>query len=226
MPPRKEKIVTVDDDPDILDVLDLTLSEHYEVYQANNGEEGLKLVQQKLPDLILCDYMMPVMNGREFCKHLKKDILLAHIPVIMLTGKGEVKDRIDGIEAGVDDYMVKPFSFDILIARIKSILRRPKKNIPLLLESGDVVLDPAKHEVTKRGKKIDLTLKEYGLLEYLIRNKGFVLNREQILSNIWDFNFDSFSNVVDVHINNLRRKLDDNGRLLKTVRGIGYVIND
>ncbi len=126
---RKEKILTVDDDPDILDVLHLTLSEQYDVIQAPNGQEGLKIVQQKIPDLIVCDYMMPVMNGREFAKSLKKDILLRHIPVIMLTGKGEVKDRIDGIEAGVDDYMVKPFAPDELLARIKMILRRTVRSL-------------------------------------------------------------------------------------------------
>jgi diguanylate cyclase (GGDEF)-like protein len=126
---RKEKILTVDDDPDILDVLELTLSEHYDVIQANNGKAGLKMVQQTIPDLILCDYMMPVMSGREFCKALKKDILLQHIPVIMLTGKGEVKDRISGIEAGVDDYMVKPFAPDELLARIKMILRRTSRSL-------------------------------------------------------------------------------------------------
>lgn len=121
---RKERILTVDDDLDILDVLGLTLSEHYEVLQAHNGAEGLQMLQQKNPDLIICDYMMPVMNGREFCKALKKDILLRHIPVIMLTGKGEVQDRIGGIEAGADDYMVKPFDPNELLARIKMILKR------------------------------------------------------------------------------------------------------
>ncbi len=126
---KRELIVTVDDDPDILDVLDLTLSEYYDVAQGNNGEEGLKVVQQKIPDLIICDYMMPVMNGREFCKALKKDILLSHIPLIMLTGKGEVHDRIGGIEAGVDDYMVKPFDPDELLARIKMILRRTVRSL-------------------------------------------------------------------------------------------------
>jgi len=126
---QKSKIVTIDDDPDILDVLDLTLSELYEINQANNGQEGLSLVQKTLPDLIICDYMMPVMNGREFCKQLKSDILLRHIPVIMLTGKGEVQDRIDGIEAGVDDYMVKPFAPDELLARIKMILTRTVRSL-------------------------------------------------------------------------------------------------
>ncbi len=126
---KREKILTVDDDPDILDVLDLTLSEHYDIIQAPNGAEGLKMVHQTIPDLIVCDCMMPVMNGREFCKTLKKDILLQHIPIIMLTGKGEVQDRITGIEAGVDDYMVKPFAPDELLARIKMILRRTVRSL-------------------------------------------------------------------------------------------------
>ncbi|MDP8212820.1 MAG: response regulator [Candidatus Zapsychrus exili] len=126
---KRERIITVDDDPDILDVLDLTLSEHYDVFQAGNGQEGLNLVHQHFPDLIICDYTMPIMNGREFCKALKRDVLLQHIPVIMLTGKGEVKDRIGGIEAGVDDYIVKPFSPDELLARIKMILRRTVRSL-------------------------------------------------------------------------------------------------
>ncbi|OGX08613.1 MAG: hypothetical protein A2Z88_01585 [Omnitrophica WOR_2 bacterium GWA2_47_8] len=121
---RREKILTIDDDPDILDVLKLTLEENYEVIQANNGKEGLSLVQSKNPNLIICDYMMPVMNGREFCKAMKKDILLRHIPVIMLTGKGESKDIVGGIEAGADDYLTKPFDPETLVARIKMILRR------------------------------------------------------------------------------------------------------
>ncbi len=121
---RKMRVLTVDDDPDILDVLNLTLCDHYQVFQAPDGKTGLELVLQKMPDLVICDYMMPVMNGRELCKTLKKDILLRHIPVIMLTGKGEVQDRISGIEAGADDYMIKPFDPDELLARIKSILKR------------------------------------------------------------------------------------------------------
>ena len=121
---HKERILTVDDDPDILDVLQLTLSDQYEVVQAHNGKEGLQMVQVRNPNLIICDYMMPVMNGREFCKALKKDILLRHIPVIMLTGKGEAKDVVGGIEAGADDYLIKPFDPETLLARIKMILRR------------------------------------------------------------------------------------------------------
>ncbi len=126
---KREKIITIDDDPDILDVLSLTLADHYDILQAKNGKEGLQIVQQKIPDLIVCDYMMPVMNGRDFCKEVKKDILLRHIPVIMLTGKGEVQDRISGIEAGADDYIVKPFSPDELLARIRMILKRTTRSL-------------------------------------------------------------------------------------------------
>lgn len=126
---QRERILTIDDDLDILDVLNLTLSEHFDVIQASNGQEGLALLKGKTPDLIICDYMMPVMNGKEFCKILKKDILLQHIPIIMLTGKGEVKDMVVGIEAGADDYIVKPFEPSALLARIRMILRRTIRSL-------------------------------------------------------------------------------------------------
>lgn len=126
---NRERILTIDDDPDILDVLDLTLSESYEVIQAPNGQEGLKLVHSKNPNLVICDYMMPIMTGKEFCKAMKKDILLEHIPIIMLTGKGETKDMVTGIEAGADDYIIKPFEPSALLARIKMILRRTSRSL-------------------------------------------------------------------------------------------------
>ncbi|MDP2653592.1 MAG: response regulator [Candidatus Omnitrophota bacterium] len=126
---RTERILTIDDDSDILDVLALTLSEHYDVFQASNGKEGLKMVHSCNPNLIICDYMMPVMNGKDFCRTMKKDILLQHIPIIMLTGKGEVKDMVGGIEAGADDYLVKPFEPDALLARIRMILRRTIRSL-------------------------------------------------------------------------------------------------
>ncbi len=126
---NRERILTIDDDPDILDVLDLTLCEFYEVIQAPNGLEGLKLVQTKNPNLVICDFMMPIMTGKEFCKAMKKDILLEHIPIIMLTGKGETKDMVGGIEAGADDYIVKPFEPSALLARIKMILRRTNRSL-------------------------------------------------------------------------------------------------
>lgn len=152
---KRPKILTVDDDPDILDVLAITLSEQYDIVQAHNGDEGLKIVRSTIPDLIVCDYMMPVMNGREFCKALKKDILLRHIPFIMLTGKGEVNDRIGGIEAGVDDYMIKPFSPDELLARIKMILRRTIQSLdanPLThLPGNSSIMEELQHSI-ENGK--------------------------------------------------------------------------
>ena len=126
---HKERILTIDDDPDILDVLNLTLSEYYDVVQAPNGQVGLELINTKNPNLVICDYMMPVMNGVEFCQAMKKDILLQHIPIIMLTGKGEVKDMVGGIDAGADDYLVKPFDPEALLARIRMILRRTVRSL-------------------------------------------------------------------------------------------------
>ena len=126
---KRELILTVDDDPDILDVLDLTLSEHYDVIQASNGEEGLNILKSKTPSLIICDYMMPVMTGPEFCQNVKKDVLLRNIPIVMLTGKGEVKDMVKGIESGADDYLVKPFEPDALLARIRMVLRRTVQSL-------------------------------------------------------------------------------------------------
>ena len=126
---RKEKIVVIDDDPDILDVLELTLNEHYTVFSAANGKEGLELVKAKAPDMVITDYMMPVMNGPEFCRNLRQDILLRHLPVIMLTGKGETRDMVTGIESGADDYLVKPFEPETLLARIRMILKRTTRSL-------------------------------------------------------------------------------------------------
>lgn len=152
---KRELILTVDDDPDILDVLKLTLSENYDVIQAGNGKEALQVIEKQIPDLIICDYMMPQMNGRELCKTLKKDLLLQHIPIIMLTGKGEVKDRVSGIEAGVDDYMVKPFAPDELLARMKMILRRTIRNLdanPLThLPGNSTIMEEFQRRITGGG---------------------------------------------------------------------------
>ena len=152
---RKEKILIVDDDADIRDVLMLTLSEQYEVFQAGNGLEGFHLVQTKSPNLILCDYKMPVMDGRQFCQKLKKDILLQHIPIIMLTGKGELKDKVGGIDAGADDYIVKPFEPEELLARIKMILRRTARSLdanPLTHLPGNVsIMDELQYRIDSKN---------------------------------------------------------------------------
>lgn len=151
---RKQRILTVDDDSDILDVLELTLSEQYEIFQAKNGQEGMELVKTKHPDMIITDYTMPVMNGKEFCQKLKKDVLLQHIPVIMLTGKGEMKDKISGIDAGADDYLVKPFEPHELLARIKMILRRTVRSLdanPLTHLPGNTsIMEEIQHRIDSK----------------------------------------------------------------------------
>ena len=150
----KEKILIIDDDPDILDVMDLALSEHYEIFKASNGREGLQIAQSKAPDLIITDYVMPVMDGKKLCRELKKDILLQHIPLIMLTGKGEIKDKVEGLEAGVDDYLVKPFEPDELLARIRMILRRTERSLdanPLTHLPGNVsIIEDLKRRIESK----------------------------------------------------------------------------
>lgn len=151
---KKLKIVTVDDDPDILDVLDLTLSEDYIVFQAANGLDGLKLAKEHIPDLIITDYKMPIMNGHQLCRSLKKDIILQHTPIIMLTGKGEIKDKVDGLEAGADDYLVKPFEPNELLARIRMILRRTKRSLdanPLTrLPGNNSIMDELNYRIQRQ----------------------------------------------------------------------------
>ena len=175
-------------------------------------------------DLIILDLMLPKKGGLEICKEMKDKGI--GTPVLMLTAKDGQDDIVTGLNVGADDYLVKPFSFDVLLARIRSILRRPKTALPLEFKVRDVSLNPSTRKVFRGGKKVELTLKEFALLEYLMRNPGRVLEREQMLTNVWDFDFDSFSNVVDVHITNLRKKLDDKkGELIETIRGVGYKIN-
>ncbi|MEW5706946.1 MAG: response regulator transcription factor [Actinomycetota bacterium] len=165
---------------------------------------------------------MPEVDGVTLCKHVRAYNIA--IPVLMLTAKDDVEDRVLGLDSGADDYLVKPFDFDELSARIRALLRRPTVLLPAELKVKDLVLNPATKKVTRGGKEILLTTKEFGLLEYMMRNAGQVLTREQLLSHLWDFNFDSFSNVVDVHIKNLRKKIDHGKqeKLLETIRGVGY----
>jgi DNA-binding response OmpR family regulator len=175
-------------------------------------------------DLAILDLMLPKKDGLEVCKAVRAKKIT--IPILMLTAKDGVDDIINGLNVGADDYLIKPFSFEILVARIRAILRRPKTSLPLELRAQSMTLNPAKKIVLKNEKEVKLTLKEFSLLEYLMRHPNQVINREQILSSVWDFAFDSFSNVVDVHITNLRKKIGDkNGKILETVRGMGYRIN-
>lgn len=174
-------------------------------------------------DLILLDLMLPKRDGLTVCKNIREQHI--HTPVLMLTAKDSQEDIITGLNYGADDYLVKPFSFEILLARIRAILRRPSAVLPTEMRVKDMKLDTGAKKAFRNGQEIKLTLKEFSLLEYMMRHPNQVLTRDQILSNVWDFAFDSFSNVVDVHITNLRKKINDHGQLVETVHGVGYRLN-
>lgn len=194
------------------------------VYDGDAGQTRIEMSHDDY-DLVLLDVMLPKKSGLEVCQAIRAQKI--SIPILMLTAKDGVDDIINGLNIGADDYIVKPFTFDVLIARIRAVLRRPKVSLPVKLEAQDLALDATSKKLFKSGKEIKLTLKEFNLLEYLMRNPNRVLNREQIISNVWDFSFDSFSNVVDVHITNIRKKIGDHsGKIIETVHGIGYKINN
>jgi len=174
-------------------------------------------------DLILLDLMLPKRDGLTVCKNIRAQNI--HTPILMLTAKDSQEDIITGLNLGADDYLVKPFSFVVLLARIRAILRRPTVVLPAEMRVQDVKLDTSAKKAFRNGQEIKLTLKEFSLLEYLLRHPNQVMTRDQILSNVWDFAFDSFSNVVDVHITNLRKKINDHGTLIETVHGVGYRLN-
>ncbi|KKR22017.1 MAG: Two component transcriptional regulator, winged helix family [Parcubacteria group bacterium GW2011_GWE2_39_37] len=221
------RILIIEDQENIAKLVkDGLEAEGFAVDYVLDGEAGqlrIELSHQDY-DLILLDLMLPKKDGIEICKFVREKKI--NTPILMLTAKDGIEDITAGLNVGADDYLVKPFSFQVLIARIRAILRRPKVSLPVKLEAQNILLDITAKKLFKNNKEIKLTLKEFNLLEYLMRNPNRVLNREQILSNVWDFSFDSFSNVVDVHITNLRKKLGDKtGKILETVHGVGYKIN-
>jgi len=173
-------------------------------------------------DLITLDIMLPGMGGLDLCRQLRAEGIT--IPILILTGRNEEEQKVSLLLAGADDFLVKPFSFDELAACIQAILRRPTQSVPMVLNLLDIELDPAEHTASRDGVPLTLTLKEFGLLEYFLRHPNQVINREDLIAHLWDFNYESFSNVVDVHVKNLRRKLDfgSESSMLETVRGIGY----
>lgn len=221
------RILIVEDQENLAKTLKKGLeAEGYAADFVLDGETAERRIQtgHQDYDLIILDLMLPKKGGLEICDEMKKKGIST--PVLMLTAKDGQDDIVTGLNVGADDYLVKPFSFDVLLARIRSILRRPRTALPVEFKVRDVSLNPSTRKVFRGGKKIELTLKEFALLEYLMRNPGRVLEREQMLTNVWDFDFDSFSNVVDVHITNLRKKLNDRkGELIETIRGVGYKIN-
>lgn len=187
-----------------------------------DGEAGMRRIAicHKEYDLAILDLMLPNKTGYEICQETRAQDI--KIPILVLTAKSSIEDKIELLEMGADDYLIKPFSFEELIARIKALLRRPREGEAPTLIVGNISLNTSTREVYLNNDKLELTLKEFNLLEYLIRHPNQVVNREQILDHIWDFGFDSFSNVVDVHIKNLRKKLGNGQKYLETIRGVGY----
>ena len=220
------RILVVEDNKKLAGYLKKAL-EHksYSVDLVYDGENGEQQARHEQYDVIILDIMLPKQDGITVCRNLRADNV--NTPIIMLTARGELDDKIAGLDSGADDYLLKPFELNELLARVRALLRRPSEKSTEALVGQDIILDNSKYTATKNNAAISLTLKEYAVLEYLLRHKGIVVTREQILDHCWDHSFDSFSNVVDVYIKQLRKKLDDQGEMyIKTVRGVGYQFQD
>ena len=222
------RILIVEDETSIANFIrDGLTEEGFAVDVADNGKKGLQLALDNLAeyDVILLDWMLPGLNGIEICRSIRRENEI--IPIIFLTAKDTVDDAVFGLEAGANDYIRKPFSFEELLARIR-VLMRSHQQVTTEFEAGDIKMDVERHIVSKEGKTVDLTQKEFALLEYLLRNKGKVCRRTRIIEKIWDIHFEHDSSVIDVYINALRRKLDTPGTpsLITTVRGVGYKIEE
>ena len=200
--------------------------ERYTVDVAYDGEEALLLAGMNSYDLIVLDIMLPKKDGMEVLKDLRAQGL--SIPILILTAKDTLEDKVQGLDSGADDYITKPFAFAELLARIRALLRRGKPTNETSLTAADLMLDPATHKVQRAGKQIELTSKEYALLEYFLRNKGQVLTRTLINEHVWGYRFDTGTNIVDVYVNYLRSKIDRgfDKKLIHTVRGVGYVLRE
>ncbi len=218
------RILLVEDEKNVASFIKKGLEEEFfNVDAAESGSEGLSMATANDYDLMLLDIMLPGMNGIELCRELRRRGM--KVPILMLTAKDSVSNKVEGLESGADDYLTKPFAFSELLARIRALLRRASESVKeLSLE--DLRMDLLSRRVYRGGKEIVLTPKEFSLLEYLLRRKGRVLSRTQIIENIWGYNFDPNSNVVDVHIKYLREKIDTGfpEKLIHTVRGAGYIL--
>lgn len=219
------RILLVEDDDSVSGFIMKGLREEgYAVDLASDGEDGFLMANTVPYDLILLDVMLPKMDGFSVCKRLRSNG--KSTPILLLTAREEVEDRVVGLDIGADDYLTKPFAFAELLARIRALLRRGGSQQVTTLKVGDLELDPVSHRVWRAGKEIDLTKKEYALLDYLMRNENRVLTRSAIIDHVWDIQYDSLTNIVDVHIRSLRTKVDRefSTPLIHTVRGVGYVL--
>ncbi len=222
----KEKILVVDDEEDILELLRFNLSrEGCQVFCASSGEEALRLVRSEIPDLIVLDLMLPGIDGLEVTRRLKSAPNTKHLPIVMLTAKGEEADIVTGLELGADDYVTKPFSPRILVARVKAVLRRKVKEAPeetSVIRIHDLIIDPRRHEVLVNGEPVVLTFTEFGILNYMARRPGWVFTRFQIVDAVKGEDYPVTDRSVDVQIVGLRKKLGPAGKYVETVRGVGY----
>jgi len=226
----KESILVVDDEEDILELVRYNLArEGYQVMCVASGEEVLKAARSSLPDLVVLDLMLPGVDGLEVCKILKRDPKTAGVPIVMLTAKGEEADIVTGLELGADDYVTKPFSPTVLVARIRAVLRR-RARAPVgeneVIKTHDLMIDPGRHEVLVQGNPVELTYTEFRLLHLLARRPGWVFTRYQIVDAVRGEDYPVTDRSVDVHIVNLRKKLGPCSEYIETVRGIGYRFRD
>jgi DNA-binding response OmpR family regulator len=221
----KQTILVIDDEKDILKLVQYNLEkEGYPVLTAKTGEEGLELAKAKKPDLVILDLMLPGIDGNEVCKLLKSGAQTRAIPVLMLTAKGAEVDQVLGLELGASDYITKPFSVKVLLARVKNAFRRAEtlKEAPALLRAGDLVIDKERQSFTIKGKPVALTKLEFRILGFLMENPGKVYSRDQLLSGAWGGEAFVVDRTVDVHVRSIRQKLGKHRDAIETVRGSGY----
>lgn len=226
-----KKVLIIEDEKDLAELLAFNLEkEGYAATCVHDGKQGLERAGAEPPDLVLLDLMLPGMLGTEVCKALRKDSRTAHIPIIMITAKGDEIDRVVGFEVGADDYIVKPFSMREVALRVKAVMRRFEPEALVspagLLTVGDIVIDKQRHTVTSAGREVELTSTEFKLLLYLAEKKGCVQGREKLLQNVWSYNNAGDTRTVDTHVTRLRSKLGTPGDIIKTVRGFGYKIEE
>ncbi|OGO13137.1 MAG: DNA-binding response regulator [Chloroflexi bacterium RBG_13_68_17] len=222
----RERVLIIEDEEKILDFLRRGLSyEGYRVETAADGTAGLNAARETPPDLVVLDWMLPGLDGLEVCKRLRAG---SEVPILMLTAKDAVSDRVQGLDAGADDYLVKPFEFDELLARIRALLRRARPEGAETLSFADLRLDTGTHQGFRGERAFELTAKEYELLELFLRHPRQVLTREVIFDRVWGYDFGGESNIIEVYIRYLRQKTEEGGepRLIHTVRGVGYVLRE
>jgi DNA-binding response OmpR family regulator len=220
------RILVIEDEIKVANFIKKGLEEeHYAVDTALDGESGLYMSEVNDYDLIVLDLMIPKIAGLDVLRRIRSN--KNKVPILVVTAKDTAEDIVKGLDSGCDDYLTKPFEFKVFLARVRALLRRERVDTEPILKLADLILSPVTHRVTRGGKEIELTSKEYGLLEYFMRNPNKVLTRTMISEHVWDYHFDSMTNVVDVYVNYLRKKIDKGfePKLIHTIRGVGYILS-